>query len=48
MNSHGIGLGLTICKKAVDCLKGKISFKSEAGIGTKFKIEIPIEVDEIE
>ncbi|MEO1050002.1 MAG: ATP-binding protein [Bacteroidota bacterium] len=39
--SEGSGLGLYIAKRAVEKLKGKISFTSKAGIGTSFKVEIP-------
>lgn len=28
VNKHGIGLGLTICKKAIESLKGHIEFCS--------------------
>jgi len=40
----GTGLGLTIVKKSVEVLGGKIEFKSEVGQGTEFFIEIPIEI----
>lgn len=40
-NIQGTGLGLNIVKKYVDLLKGTISFTSEEGKGTTFKIEIP-------
>ena len=38
---EGSGLGLAICKKIVDEFEGSISFESEIGVGTQFKIEIP-------
>ena len=38
----GIGLGLTIVKKAVDLLEGTISAKSEVGAGTIFTISLPL------
>lgn len=41
-NSKGIGLGLSITKRMVDLLKGSITIRSNLGIGTTFKIEIPI------
>lgn len=37
----GTGLGLAISQKIVEKHKGKISFESEKGQGTEFKIEIP-------
>ncbi|MGH2645852.1 MAG: sensor histidine kinase, partial [Chitinophagaceae bacterium] len=33
---QGTGLGLTIVKRYVDLMHGKISFKSEPGMGTEF------------
>lgn len=38
----GVGLGLYITKNIVNTLKGKINFKTNAGQGTTFKVEIPI------
>ena len=40
----GTGLGLTVTKKMVDIMGGKISFKSELGKGTEFTLVIPLEV----
>lgn len=40
-NIEGTGLGLTIVKRYLDLLGGKIDFESEAGVGTTFKIDIP-------
>ncbi len=37
----GTGLGLTITKKLVELMKGKIKFTSEKGEGTKFEIKLP-------
>ncbi|SMC96995.1 sensor histidine kinase [Pedobacter nyackensis] len=37
----GTGLGLYICKQLVEMQKGKISVKSEKGIGTTFSFFIP-------
>lgn len=37
----GTGLGLAISQKIIEKHKGKISFESEKGMGTEFKIEIP-------
>ncbi len=39
---QGIGLGLSITKKFVELLKGKIELDSAEGKGTKFKIEFPL------
>nr|MDO8118560.1 ATP-binding protein [Candidatus Sigynarchaeota archaeon] len=40
--SKGIGLGLTIVKDIVESYKGAIQVDSKVGIGTTFKIQIPI------
>lgn len=40
--SKGQGLGLAVVKKFVEQLAGTITFKSEEGKGTQFKIELPI------
>lgn len=37
----GTGLGLFICKQLVEMQKGKISVKSELGVGTTFSFYIP-------
>ena len=41
---EGTGLGLTITKKYVDLLNGKISVDSEYGAGATFYIEIPQQI----
>lgn len=41
-NIHGTGLGLTIVKKYVDLLGGTLSFASNNGEATIFKLELPM------
>lgn len=40
-NFEGTGLGLTLCKKFVDLLKGDISAESMQGIGSTFTVRFP-------
>lgn len=40
---EGAGLGLSICKKLVELMNGKISIKSEINKGSKFTINIPLQ-----
>lgn len=42
--SSGAGLGLSITKKLVEILKGKIEVESKVLIGTTFKVTLPIEI----
>ncbi|WP_276167306.1 hybrid sensor histidine kinase/response regulator transcription factor [Zobellia alginiliquefaciens] len=45
MNSQyygGTGIGLEVVKSFVDLLKGKIEVESEEGVGTKFRIFLPM------
>lgn len=42
VNSHGVGLGLTKCKRITDALNGHIKCKSTLGRGTTFIVEIPV------
>ena len=39
--AKGQGFGLAVCKKLIDAHNGEISFESEQGKGTKFKIRLP-------
>ena len=39
----GVGLGLSIVKAIVDAHGGLIAVESEAGKGTVFRIELPVE-----
>lgn len=41
--THGIGLGLSICKAIVTTMGGKIWFNSQENIGTSFYFSLPIE-----
>lgn len=42
LNKNGSGLGLFMVKEAVELLNGTISFESKVGVGTKMKVEIPL------
>lgn len=42
----GSGLGLAITKKIIKLLNGNISLTSEPGVGSVFKIEIPVHLNE--
>lgn len=39
---EGSGLGLAICKQLVELMQGEIGFKTEAGKGTVFWFEVPL------
>jgi signal transduction histidine kinase len=38
----GAGIGLTLCKRALELLDGEITVKSAEGMGTVFRIQIPV------
>jgi two-component system, sporulation sensor kinase B len=42
LKEKGTGMGLTVCYQIVERMKGKIEVDSEKGIGTTFKIFIPL------
>lgn len=44
---EGTGLGLTITKKYVEILGGKISLKSKLGEGSTFKVQIPFTFSDV-
>jgi response regulator RpfG family c-di-GMP phosphodiesterase/signal transduction histidine kinase len=44
---EGTGLGLTIVKESVDLMKGKVSAESEIGKGTTFKVEFPMNLQDV-
>jgi len=39
--SKGQGFGLAVCKRVIEAQGGTISFESQLGKGTKFKIKLP-------
>mmetsp|Transcript_28688 Transcript_28688/g.25393 ORF Transcript_28688/g.25393 Transcript_28688/m.25393 type:complete len:179 (+) Transcript_28688:801-1337(+) len=46
INPHGCGIGLTICKKIIEKLKGTISMESKFKIGTIISLKIPYKSQE--
>lgn len=41
---RGTGLGLTLVKKTVECMGGRVSVESKPGEGSTFLVELPVEV----
>lgn len=41
---EGSGLGLAICKNLVTLMDGNIEFDSDIGVGSQFKIELPLNI----
>ena len=39
----GTGLGLTIARQLVELMGGKLAFESAPGVGTEFRVELPLE-----
>ncbi len=44
--SKGVGLGLSVCKRMVDTMKGNIAINSKLGEGTEVIVEIPMGQDD--
>lgn len=45
INSKGMGLGLSLCKKLINMMGGDISVISTLGVGSKFSFTIPLQQD---
>ncbi len=48
VNRQGTGLGLNIVKKYMEMVNGDVAFESRPGKGTKFTVEIPLEITSVE
>jgi len=42
LKEKGTGMGLTVCYQIIERMKGKIEVRSEKGVGTTFKILVPV------
>ncbi|MBK8024041.1 MAG: hypothetical protein IPK19_22080 [Chloroflexi bacterium] len=38
----GTGLGMPICRRLVEAHHGQIRFESQPGVGTTFRVELPL------
>lgn len=45
-NAEGCGIGLSLVKSIVEMHGGKITVDSEVGVGSVFKIELPVKTTE--
>jgi len=43
--AKGMGLGLSICKRFVEAHGGRISVKSKVGVGTTFRVTLPVRTE---
>ncbi|MCP4946774.1 MAG: response regulator, partial [Aestuariibacter sp.] len=43
-SATGTGIGLAICKQMVDLMKGDIRVESKQGRGTRFTVELPLQI----
>ena len=44
-NQQGTGLGLSICSRLVKIMNGKMEVESTYGQGSRFRVELPLEID---
>lgn len=48
LHATGYGIGLNMAKEYCELMQGKIWFESEAGKGTQFYVELPLNMGEVE
>ncbi|QLE46916.1 PAS domain S-box protein [Nostoc sp. C057] len=46
-NTPGTGLGLAIVKKCIDLHRGRITLASQVGVGTTFRVELPLIISHV-
>ncbi|MEH2101987.1 MAG: PAS domain S-box protein [Nostoc sp.] len=46
-NTPGTGLGLAIVNNCIDIHRGRISFASQVGVGTTFRVELPLTITNV-